>query len=111
MSLAIVSEISRRFKAVLAKFRFEPSEPIECRFLLRNGFYVGHSLKSGEFHGTWLSDTGELKVYRGQQWLLTLPAPLAELVDPSVPGDIGASSIPMPAQLANQTAVHSKSAA
>ncbi len=78
MSLAIVSEITQRFKAAVAKWQVDISEPLECRFLLRNGNYVGHVLTWGSYRGVWFCDPGELKVYRDQQWLLTMPLPLGE---------------------------------
>lgn len=86
MALAIVSEITRRFKAMVAKWQVDLDAPLECRFLLREGFYVGHVLTWGNYRGVWFSDTEEMKVYRDQQWLMTMPIKIAELETPvSIP--------------------------
>ncbi|MBL8889777.1 MAG: hypothetical protein JNL67_07340 [Planctomycetaceae bacterium] len=79
MALAIVSEITRRFKSVVAKWQAGLDEALECRFLLREGFYVGHVLTWGNYRGIWFSDTEEMKVYRDQQWLMTMPVSITEL--------------------------------
>lgn len=79
MSLAVVSEITRRFRAAVAKWQPDPTEPLECHFLLREGYYIGHRLTWGAYRGVWFSEPGEMKIYRGEQWLLTLPVLLSEL--------------------------------
>lgn len=79
MSLAVVSEITRRFRAAVAKWQPDPSEPLECHFLLREGYYIGHRLNWGAYRGVWFSEPGEMKIYRGEQWLMTLPVLLSEL--------------------------------
>jgi hypothetical protein len=79
MALAVVSEITRRFKAIVAKWQTDTQLNLECRFLLRDGFYVGHVLTWGDYRGVWFSDSGEMKIYRQQMWLVTVPVRLAEL--------------------------------
>ncbi len=79
MALAVVSEITRRFKTVVAKWQADAEQSLECRFLLRDGIYVGHVLNWGDYRGVWFSDSGEMKIYRDQQWLMTMPIRLAEL--------------------------------
>lgn len=79
MPLAVVSEVTRRFRAAVAKWQPDPSEPLECRFLLREGYYVGHRLSWGAYRGVWFSDPGEMKIYRDEQWLMTLPVLLSEV--------------------------------
>jgi len=86
MPLAVVSEISRRFRAAVAKWQPDPSELLECRFLLRDGYYVGHRLSWGAYRGVWFSDPGEMKIYRDEQWLMTLPVLLSEVESVAMAG-------------------------
>jgi hypothetical protein len=83
MALAVVSEITRRFKSIVAKWQPDLEQTLECRFLLRDGFYMGHVLTWGAYRGVWFSDVGEMKIYRDQQWLLTVPIRIDELENAS----------------------------
>jgi hypothetical protein len=78
MALAVVSEVTRRFKSVVAKWQSDLEQNLECRFLLRDGIYVGHVLTWGAFRGVWFSESAEMKIYRDQQWLMTMPVSLNE---------------------------------
>lgn len=70
---SFVSQVVERFKAAVAKWQVDIEHPLECRFLLRDGYYVGHHVQWGAFHGIWVSEPGELKIYRDREWLLTMP--------------------------------------
>ncbi len=112
MPLAVVSEITRRFRSAVAKWQPDPSEPLECRFLLREGYYVGHRLSWGAYRGVWFSDPGEMKIYRDEQWLMTLPVLLSEveavaMVDAAVgsPAATAAFSAAAPAATAASASV------
>lgn len=86
MALAVVSEITRQFKSVVAKWQADLEQTLECRFLLRDGFYVGHVLNWGAYRGVWFSDASEMKIYRNHEWLMTVPVRIGDLeVAPPIP--------------------------
>ncbi|MDP1564022.1 MAG: hypothetical protein Q8M16_21785 [Pirellulaceae bacterium] len=86
MALAVVSEITRQFKSIVAKREPDLEQTLECRFLLRDGFYVGHVLNWDAYRGVWFSDANEMKIYRNHEWLMSIPVRIDELeVAPPIP--------------------------
>ena len=76
MSLAIVTEVANRFRKAVAKWNPDPQTPLESRFLIHEGIYLGHAFRLGGFEGRWLSADQSLKIYRDGQWLMTVPLDL-----------------------------------
>lgn len=73
MSLAVVTEVTDRFKTAIAKWKVGDDQILETRFLLSKGIYIGHCFRWGEFEGRWINAAKSIKIYRGGQWLMTVP--------------------------------------
>lgn len=86
MSLAIVTEVANRFRSAVAKWNKDSEATFESRFLLKDGIYVGNFFRLGQFEGRWMSEDNSLKIYRGSQWLMTIPLEIEiETVESKVP--------------------------
>lgn len=74
----MVADAKFCFIEALRRWNVDIDQPLETRFLLNDGHYIGNQFLLGNYTANWVAETNEVQIYCDGQWRLTIPVDVVE---------------------------------